>query len=189
MCGFLVVSGQKGGLEQFQKSLMKIQHRGPDAIHASYRNGIHWGFNRLSIMDLSSNGNQPFIDGPVEVVCNGEIYNYPKLKANIQDGYTFQSSSDCEVLAPLYRKYGFEVMVKMLDAEFACVLYDETTKQIMAADSTVLDATSYREAFSKLTGQFYGGDNLNTAYGQLTFGAKNYALGNQGLFGYNNAID
>ena len=133
MCGFLVVYDEGYTMESFVKSLKKIEYRGPDDVSASKRNGYFWGFNRLAIMDLSANGNQPFITENVEVVCNGEIYNYPKLKENVAPIHSFISSSDCEVIAPLYKKYGFEIACKMLDAEFACVLYDENTKKIYAA--------------------------------------------------------
>lgn len=133
MCGFLVIGSDEYSLEEFKKSLEKIAHRGPDHSSATLNNGILWGFNRLSIMDLSSNGNQPFIHGDIEVVCNGEIYNYPKLKETVSDSYTFASSSDCEVLAPLYAKFGINMTCKYLDAEFAMVIYDASSKKLMAA--------------------------------------------------------
>lgn len=94
---------------------------------------LSWGFNRLSIMDLSSNGNQPFKYNSCELVCNGEVYNYQSLKELLSNEYTFHSNSDCEILIPLYYKYGIEIMCKMLDAEFALVLYDNETNSIMAA--------------------------------------------------------
>ena len=94
---------------------------------------LSWGFNRLSIMDLSSNGNQPFKYNSCELVCNGEVYNYQSLKELLSNEYTFHSNSDCEILIPLYYKYGIEIMCKMLDAEFSLVLYDNETNSIMAA--------------------------------------------------------
>ena len=94
---------------------------------------LSWGFNRLSIMNLSSNGNQPFKYNSCELVCNGEVYNYQSLKELLSNEYTFHSNSDCEILIPLYYKYGIEIMCKMLDAEFALVLYDNETNSIMAA--------------------------------------------------------
>lgn len=76
---------------------------------------------------------QPFETLDCTLVCNGEIYNYPELKKNLETDYEFTSSSDCEVLIPLYRKYGIETMVKMLDGEFSFVLYDHLSKTIYAA--------------------------------------------------------
>ena len=133
MCGFLVVRSEEFELQVFQKALDKAAYRGPDYQHVSIDHGITWGFNRLSIMDLSTNGNQPFVYKDYTLVCNGEIYNYPALKTKLESSYTFKSGSDCEVLIPLYEQYGLEILCKYLDAEFALVLYDNKTKQLMAA--------------------------------------------------------
>ena len=133
MCGFVVLNSDKVAVDDFQKVLKKVYHRGPDNNSATINNGIAWGFNRLSIMDLSAKGNQPFISHDCEVVCNGEIYNYPALKSMLEPEFSFKSSSDCEVLIPLYKKFGIETLCKFLDAEFAMVLYDSKTKSIMAA--------------------------------------------------------
>ena len=83
-------------------------------------------------MDLSSNGNQPFSYNGKKLICNGEVYNFLHLKELLKESYEFKSESDCEVLIPLYEKFGFEIMLKMLDAEFALVMYDEVTGEIMA---------------------------------------------------------
>lgn len=133
MCSFVVFSSDKLSLSDFSKALNSIVHRGPDNTYSSIENGLFWGFNRLSIMDLSSNGNQPFKYKSCELVCNGEIYNFNSLKEILSSEYKFHSNSDCEVLIPLYYKYGIEIMCKMLDAEFALVLYDTETNSIMAA--------------------------------------------------------
>ena len=133
MCGFLVVGSEEFELQVFQKALDKAAYRGPDYQHVSIDHGITWGFNRLSIMDLSTNGNQPFVYKDCTLVCNGEIYNYPELKNKLSKEYTFKSGSDCEVLIPLYDQYGIEILCKYLDAEFAMVLYDTKTKQLIAA--------------------------------------------------------
>ncbi|MDD8048598.1 MAG: asparagine synthase B [Thomasclavelia sp.] len=133
MCGFLVLSSDEIKLEKFNECLDKAAYRGPDNQHTACKDGIMWGFNRLAIMDLSDKGNQPFNLADCTLVCNGEMYNYHELKANLEDEYTFKSGSDCEVLLPLYRKYGLAITCRMLDAEFAMVLYDYKTHQIMAA--------------------------------------------------------
>ena len=112
MCGFLVVGSEEFKLQEFNDALDKAAYRGPDHQHISVSNGITWGFNRLSIMDLSTNGNQPFVYKDCTLVCNGEIYNYPELKnkyysrPNGQNGrakkvelydvnYNYISSFDC----------------------------------------------------------------------------------------------
>ncbi len=133
MCGFLVVGSEEFDLQVFNDALDQAAYRGPDYQHISIDHGITWGFNRLSIMDLSTNGNQPFVYKDCVLVCNGEIYNYPDLKKKLSTEYNFKSGSDCEVLIPLYDKYGIEITCKFLDAEFALVLYDTKTKKLMAA--------------------------------------------------------
>lgn len=133
MCGFLVVGSDEFEMQLFNDALDKSAYRGPDHQHLSVDHGITWGFNRLSIMDLSTNGNQPFVYKDCVLVCNGEIYNYPDLKKKLEVEYTFKSGSDCEVLIPLYDKYGIEITCKFLDAEFAMVLYDTKTNKMMAA--------------------------------------------------------
>jgi asparagine synthase (glutamine-hydrolysing) len=84
-------------------------------------------------MGLTEAGMQPFeLDGNY-VVCNGEIYGFEALRKElIKKGYTFKSDSDCEILLPLYKEYGTE-MFKMLDAEFALILYDKETNEYIAA--------------------------------------------------------
>ena len=75
---------------------------------------------------------QPFTLNGSAVVCNGEIYGFEKLRRELSAEYSFQSDSDCEVLLPLYEKYGTD-MFAMLDAEFACVLYDAKRDRFVAA--------------------------------------------------------
>ena len=99
MCGITAYIGDTP-FESFQDYLNKIKHRGPDdtqivdIINNKY---IHLGFQRLSINDLSTNGNQPMIMNNVYVICNGEIYNYEKLKQNNNFEFNFKSKFKCIV--------------------------------------------------------------------------------------------
>jgi len=71
---------------------------------------------------------QPFFRGADCVACNGELYGFRPVKAELEaEGYTFESDSDCEIILPLYYKYGLD-MFKHLDAEFAMILYDSRKK-------------------------------------------------------------
>jgi asparagine synthase (glutamine-hydrolysing) len=133
MCGFVFASEQQISQTDFKRGYDKIFHRGPDNQSLTTEQSGLWGFHRLSIMDLSNNGNQPFKHNGFELICNGEVYNFTALRELLQDKFEFQSDSDCEVLIPLYERVGFEVMVKMLDAEFALVLFDKKNDQVMAA--------------------------------------------------------
>jgi asparagine synthase (glutamine-hydrolysing) len=91
------------------------------------------GFHRLSIMGLNETGMQPFSLLNNYIVCNGEIYGFRSLRDRlVKKGYHFKSDSDCEILLPLYREYGLE-MFKMLDSEFAMIIYDDNRKSFVAA--------------------------------------------------------
>ena len=84
-------------------------------------------------MGLSPLGMQPFVRDGNYVVCNGEIYGFRDIKSELEkSGYTFISQSDCEILLPLYEKYGLD-MFKKLDAEYACIIYDAKKNDFIAA--------------------------------------------------------
>ena len=124
MCGITAYIGEQS-LILFNDYLKKIKHRGPDdtkIINIINKKYIHLGFQRLSINDLSLNGMQPMIMNNVHVICNGEIYNYKKLKKD--NNFEFKSSSDCEIILHMYLKYGIEHTIKNLHGVFAFVLYD-----------------------------------------------------------------
>ena len=113
--------------------LMKTQSRGPDmSDHIKVKGG--WiGFNRLAIMGPEPTGMQPFTHRGNAVVVNGELYGYEPLKEYLTTmGYPFESGSDCELWLPLYERLG-ENMFGILDAEFACVLYDGKNDEFIAA--------------------------------------------------------
>ena len=132
MCGLVVYTGNSSKLDDFQKHVQKIIHRGPDRL-IMHNNGKGLiAFHRLRIMDLSNRGDQPFTDMTTDnmVVCNGEIYNSDQLRKDVD--YQFQSESDCEVLLPLYSKLGLVKMASTLDAEFAFVLWDASKKKFVA---------------------------------------------------------
>ncbi len=90
------------------------------------------GFHRLSIMGLHPEGMQPFEREGSYAVCNGEIYGFDKIRKELERKYQFFSESDCEVLLPMYFEYGVQ-MFSMLDAEFACILYDGVNQEFIAA--------------------------------------------------------
>ena len=125
--------GVSGGTGKVMEGLKATISRGPDD-QKIYKvpDGI-LGFQRLSIMGLTPEGMQPFeLDGDF-AVCNGELYGFRELREKLIDmGYVFKSDSDCEILLPLYREYGTD-MFAMLDAEFACVIYDSVERKFIAA--------------------------------------------------------
>ncbi|WP_294542470.1 asparagine synthase B [uncultured Gemmiger sp.] len=119
--------------EQFTAYLLRTASRGPDDHRVLETEFGFLGFGRLAIMGVTPEGMQPFERDGSLVVCNGELYGFRPVRAQLQaEGYTFQSDSDCEIILPLYEKYGLD-MFRHLDAEFAMVLYDARKKWIIAA--------------------------------------------------------
>ena len=126
---------QKGAEEEKIKKALEMSHsRGPDACRIVDTGNGWLGFNRLSIMGLTESGMQPFSykDESI-VVCNGEIYGFRAIKKELEGkGHVFFSDSDCEILPALYHEYGTG-MFRMLDAEFAMILYDRKHESYIAA--------------------------------------------------------
>ena len=133
MCSIMGYCGSEAELETFKKGFSRTVSRGPDDSRIVDTGRGLLGFHRLSIMGLTPSGMQPFaLDGSY-VVCNGELYGFEKERERLKKkGYTFRSDSDCEIILPLYFEYGTD-MFSMLDAEFACILYDGRTGEFIAA--------------------------------------------------------
>ena len=132
MCSIIGYCGKPADQEAFQAGFARTISRGPDDTRLVEAGQGLLGFHRLSIMGLHPEGMQPFGLNGSYVVCNGEIYGFEKIRDALRPKYTFKSESDCEVLLPLYFEYGVE-MFKMLDAEFACILYDGEKDRFIAA--------------------------------------------------------
>ena len=133
MCSIIGYCDPEWMSEDFYTAFEKTKSRGPDDTRVIDTGEGALGFHRLSIMGLHPEGMQPFRLGNDYVVCNGEIYGFEKIREEMkQKGYVFESDSDCEVLLPMYREYGTD-MFAMLDAEYACVIYDGKTKEFIAA--------------------------------------------------------
>lgn len=133
MCSIIGYIGSGLTYQQAQSCFQRTVSRGPDMTRVVNLSNGFLGFHRLAIMGLDESGMQPFSMGGNFVVCNGELYGFRKLKQElIAKGYSFRSDSDCELLLPLYQEYGTE-MFRMLDAEFALILYDGSTGKLIAA--------------------------------------------------------
>ena len=133
MCTIMGYCGKSGGMDTVTEGLKATVSRGPDDQRIiDVKDGV-LGFQRLSIMGLTPEGMQPFEMNGSYVVCNGEIYGFRKLRDElIKKGYSFKSDSDCEILLPMYKEYGTDMFAK-LDAEYACIIYDESTGEFIAA--------------------------------------------------------
>ena len=142
MCGIFAIVGtsESGDLDskrdKFLECSKTLRHRGPDwdGIHIDNENKVVVAHERLSIIDVD-NGAQPLISqcGNIILSVNGEIYNHQGLKDIVLHGsYDFKTSSDCEVIIPLYQKY-WTPMVDMLDGVFAFFLYDKENRDFLVA--------------------------------------------------------
>jgi len=135
MCGICGQYNQAGVQPQtLQNMLQAISHRGPDD-EGCYINGqIGLGNRRLSIIDLAG-GRQPITneDGTVQVVYNGEIYNYRALRQELEGrGHRFATHSDTEVIVHLYEELG-EQCVTRLNGMFAFALWDAPARKLLLA--------------------------------------------------------
>ncbi len=133
MCSIMTYCDDNVDYDTFKEGFDKTVSRGPDDSRIiSLKNGV-MGFHRLAIMGLHPEGMQPFERDGSYVVCNGELYGFKEMRDDlIKKGYTFESDSDCEIILPLYFEYGTD-MFRMLDAEYACVIYDARTDEYIAA--------------------------------------------------------
>ncbi|MGB0111216.1 MAG: asparagine synthase (glutamine-hydrolyzing), partial [Terriglobales bacterium] len=137
MCG---IAGFVGGrsdtarAEEVRRMCQTIVHRGPDEEGIYLRGPVGFGIRRLSIIDVSG-GRQPIHneDQTIWVVFNGEIYNFPELRAGLeQKGHKFYTHSDTEVIVHLYEDLGAEC-IKKLRGMFAIALYDERKQSLLLA--------------------------------------------------------
>lgn len=137
MCGIVgfYKEGQPHHSAVIQEMMQKINHRGPDYGGYYTSNPMTLGFRRLSIIDQSSNANQPMVneDGRFILVFNGEIYNFQTLKNDlIEKGHHFQSETDSEVVLHGYEEYGIEIL-SHLRGMFAFAVWDKESENLFLA--------------------------------------------------------
>lgn len=112
-----------------------IAHRGPDG-EGQYADGpLGFGHRRLAIIDLSPAGQQPMANetGEVVITYNGEIYNFQKLRVELEaQGYHFHSRTDTEVVLHAYEKWGAECVTRF-NGMFAFALWDQTRRRLLLA--------------------------------------------------------
>ncbi len=139
MCGFVGLFDIKtAGEDQRTKVLTmskQIRHRGPDWSGVYSGEKAILSHERLSIVDPQSGG-QPLYstDGKIVLAVNGEIYNHTDIRCELSAEYDFQTGSDCEVILPLYQKYGKDLL-DHINGIFAFALYDiEQDEYLIARD-------------------------------------------------------
>jgi asparagine synthase (glutamine-hydrolysing) len=140
MCGiFALLNNRDVDYTKIFDFFMKGKSRGPDNSNMktieSYPDS-YIGFHRLSINGLNEISNQPIMDDGIILICNGEIYNYKTLYTENIDNFTNKTESDCEVIIHLYKKYGIDKTLNMIDGVFAFILIDTKEKLLFVARDT-----------------------------------------------------
>ena len=136
----MVGAPERVDLETLYRMTRVLTHRGPDEDGFLIERGdgvgpaVGLGFRRLSIIDLAT-GQQPIAneDGTIHVICNGEIYNFRTLRAELERaGHRFATNSDVEVIVHLYEEVGPR-LVDRLNGMFAFALWDSRTARLLVA--------------------------------------------------------
>src|SRR5450631_4028520 len=139
MCGIVGTVGLNQ--ERLPEALARIRHRGPDGSGlwqgrlGSEQAGL--AHARLAILDLSPAGQQPMAtsDGQLRIVYNGEIYNSPALRGELESlGHQFQSRSDTEVILLGYRQWGDDVLQRLQGMFAFAILDSEHGRMLLARD-------------------------------------------------------
>ena len=136
MCGIVGFTNNISNSDEVLGKMMdRIKHRGPDAYGKYIDEDIALGHRRLSIIDVSSSGDQPIFneDDSLVIVFNGEIYNYKTIRETlIEKGHKFRTNTDTEVLIHGYEEFG-EKLLNMLRGMFSFVIWDKNKKELFGA--------------------------------------------------------
>jgi asparagine synthase (glutamine-hydrolysing) len=140
-------------LKALKRMTQTLVHRGPDDEGYYVSKTLGFGFRRLSIIDLEG-GHQPMADteGSVRVVFNGEIYNFPELKKELEGfGHVFRTKSDTEVIVYGYKQWGINVL-NHLNGMFGLGIWDaEGARLILARDAMGIKPLYYKIENGKLS--------------------------------------
>lgn len=137
MCGIAGIIdtnlNQDDATSLMNKMLASILHRGPDNSWQWLELPVVFGHNRLSIIDLSDNANQPMEYGDFIITYNGEVYNYLEVKKKlVAKGYAFTTKSDTEVILAAYKEYG-ENCVEYFVGMWAFAIWDKKKKNLFCS--------------------------------------------------------
>jgi asparagine synthase (glutamine-hydrolysing) len=135
MCGICGIIGlpREAAIERVKRMCRTLAHRGPDDEHVVAGDNWAFGQRRLSVIDLSINARQPFVneDGSCVLTSNGEIYNFRDLRRPLVNaGHRFVSSSDCEVILHLMEEDGESGLLK-LNGMYAFAFLDQRRRKVM----------------------------------------------------------
>lgn len=138
MCGIYgkVALGRELDERDCKRRTEMLGHRGPDYCGSHVSENVFLGHTRLSILDLSPAGNQPFGEPDAKLIFNGEIYNWRELSSRYLPEKHFVTRSDTEVLYELFRKMG-PACLPLLNGMFAFAFYDRRTRKLHLARDKV----------------------------------------------------
>ncbi|KAG6005626.1 asparagine synthetase [Claviceps maximensis] len=163
MCGIFACHCHPN-VQRFKPTALKlakqIRHRGPDWSGSVISNNTILCHERLSIVGVES-GAQPLTneDESLVLAVNGEIYNHRLIRKNLKHAYHFKTTSDCEVIIPLYTEYGLDA-ASHLDGMFSFVLYDKKQDRTIAARDPIGITTLYQGWTWKEPGTVYFASEL-----------------------------
>jgi asparagine synthase (glutamine-hydrolysing) len=159
MCGIIGYRGN-GRPENLKQLSTQLHHRGPDDEGFYFGERVGLAHRRLSIIDLSPLGHQPMgnEDGQIQVVFNGEIYNYLELRKELLDTghHQFKSQSDTEVIVHLYEEFGPACFTK-LNGMFALAIWDNKKQALILARDRVGEKPLF---YGEINGVFYFSSEL-----------------------------
>ena len=155
MCGICGIATTNGAVDADRVATMSgtLVHRGPDSSGTFTDGTVALAARRLSIIDLET-GDQPIAneDGTVQVVQNGEIYNYRELRRELERaGHSFRTHGDTEVLVHLYEQHG-ERFAERLRGMFAIAIWDAPRRRlVLARDRFGIKPLYYRDDGGELS--------------------------------------
>ncbi|MBP7410430.1 MAG: asparagine synthase (glutamine-hydrolyzing) [Methanoculleus sp.] len=138
MCGIAGQVAQNGGEADpalVRAMAERLSHRGPDGEGDFFSGPVGLAHRRLAIIDLSDEGRQPMAneDGSLQIVFNGEIYNYPALREElIAAGHNFATTTDTEVILHAYEEWGRDCLARF-NGMWAFALWDDRRRELFCA--------------------------------------------------------
>jgi len=135
IAGVLNLNGDPVAPERLTAMATSMRHRGPDDEGIFHSGGVGLAHRRLAIIDLSSGGHQPMAneDGTVQIVYNGELYNYLDLRPELERaGHRFRSQSDTEVIVHAWEEWGPSCLARF-NGHFAFAIWDGRANRLFLA--------------------------------------------------------
>ncbi len=132
MCGIIAAAGRL----DLTAAVAALEHRGPDAHHIVEEAGVTLGHTRLAIQDPASRSDQPYRDGPVTLVYNGELFNAPRIRALVETAdprRTWSTTGDTEVVAAALAVLGPESALPELDGMYGLAWTDTRRPGVLMA--------------------------------------------------------